>query len=67
MEVAVQRDICDYLASRVPIQPHQHRASGNAIDPLLPAILQVSLLAILGGLATHFPVNPSQTYNPPQS
>jgi len=38
---------------------------GNAIDPVLPTIAQGPLLAILGGLATYFHVNPSQTYNPP--
>jgi hypothetical protein len=39
---------------------------GNAIDPVLPTIVQVPLLTILSGLATYFHVNPSQTYNPPQ-
>lgn len=40
---------------------------GNAIDPVLPTLIQVPLLAVLGVLATYFHVNPSQTYNPPSA
>lgn len=37
----------------------------QSIDPILPAVVQVPLMAVLGALATYFHVNPSQTYNPP--
>ena len=40
---------------------------GQAIDPILPAIIQVPLLAFLTFLATYFHINPSQTYNAPQA
>jgi hypothetical protein len=40
---------------------------GQAIDPILPAVIQVPLLAFLTFLATYFHVNPSQSYNPPQA
>jgi hypothetical protein len=40
---------------------------GNAIVPVLPASLQALAMLMLGGMATYFHVNPSQTYNPVQS
>ena len=40
---------------------------GQAIDPILPAIIQVPLLAFLTFLATYFHINPSQTDNAPQA
>lgn len=40
---------------------------GSAIDPILPAVVQVPLMAVLGSLGTYFHVNPSQNYNAPVS
>ena len=39
---------------------------GNIILPLLPASIEGIVVLVLGGIATYFHVNPSQTYNPPQ-
>ncbi len=38
---------------------------GNAIVPVLPVGIQALALLILGGMATYFHINPSQTYNAP--